>query len=102
MKSISPAFIGCCLAVWCLSSCGDSDLENGARNHGQLIGTQTCNCTQVSPEEAGACADELIALTENYHAFLESAKSEGADMKHLEQTYNTAFIKASQSCLETR
>ena len=92
--------IGSLVAVVLLfSSCGDNDMVNGAKAHGENIGKQTCECSKVSwTDEMQACADELTFLVENYKAFLSTAQGEGSDMDELKKVYYEAFEEASKSC----
>jgi len=98
MKKMTIRLGGLFAAALLFTSCGDSDMLNGAKAHGEDIGTQTCKCAKATPEEAQACADELMFLTENYSAFLETAKGEGENIDELKKAYDEAFKEAVKSC----
>lgn len=85
--------------AFALSACGgDSDMENGAKKHGENIGKKQCECSKAAPADGPKCAEEMISMTKDYNAFMETAKEEGSDMEALEKLYKEAFKDAAMAC----
>ena len=85
-------------ALIALSSCGPSDLENGAVAHGEKLGAKKCECASATGAEALKCDKELISMNENYMEFLISAKKSGEDTKVLDKMTQDAIEKAAAGC----
>ena len=85
-------------ALVTLSSCGDSDMENGAVAHGKNMGEKKCECANAAPEDGLKCAEEMVQLAEAYKVFMSSAENEGCDLDELDQMAKESYDKAEADC----
>ena len=88
----------CLGAFLLLASCGNDDMVNGAKVHGETMGAKKCECASIELEAAMKCIEELNSMNENYKTFLETADGEGSDMTELKNVFNDAHTKASADC----